>query len=117
MVFGSSTEVEAIGIREAVLWLEDKRVTQSIVETDAKAVVDALHSSMEDILELGQLISDCKQLLSRNHFTLQHMKGNANEAADALAKLAISLDSLYNWEDASQHIHQIVSRDIPILYH
>ena len=47
--FGSSTKAEAIGIREVVLWLEDKRVTQAIVEADAKAVVDALHSSMEDI--------------------------------------------------------------------
>ena len=76
----------------------------AIVETDAKKTVhDAIHSKEEDVLEFGQIISECINQVNRE----------ANEATDALVKLASSLGRLNNWGDVPQPIKQnVVERDV-----
>ena len=65
------------------------------METDVKAVVDALHSLIEDNSEFGQFINECKWFLIRNHFTLQ-IETPIKLLMLWQIKLAISFDCLNN---------------------
>ncbi|RVW56574.1 hypothetical protein CK203_086747 [Vitis vinifera] len=80
----SPKEAEALGLREAARWLLELRVSNVIVELDAKGVYDAFYSKALD----------------------------SNATADALAKAASSFASPSFWRDAPPPLGAILASDI-----
>uniref|UniRef100_A0A803PAP9 RNase H type-1 domain-containing protein n=1 Tax=Cannabis sativa TaxID=3483 RepID=A0A803PAP9_CANSA len=56
--------VEAIGVREALSWIKDHSWLSVDLETDCLSVVQAIRSSVVMLSLFGQVVSDCKDLLS-----------------------------------------------------
>ena len=73
----SPKEAEALGLREAARWLLELRVSNVIVELDAKGVYDVFYSKTLDRSEFGMLIQDCRSLFLDQSFTLYHVKRQA----------------------------------------
>lgn len=55
---------EAIGIREALSWVKNRKEYEAIVETDCLQVVQLIRSSYSTISYLGRIIEECKDLLN-----------------------------------------------------
>ncbi|RVX23698.1 putative mitochondrial protein [Vitis vinifera] len=87
----SPKEAEALGLREAARWLLELRVSNVIVELDAKGDYDAFYSKALD--------------------------RQANAAADALAKAASSFASPSFWRDAPPLLGAILASDVSISSH
>ena len=113
----SPKEAEALGLREAARWLLELRVSNVIVELDAKGVYDVFYSKALDRSEFGMLIQDCRSLFLDQSFTLYHVKRQANAAADALAKATSSFASPSFWRDASPLVGAILAFDVSISSH
>ncbi|KAF2314505.1 hypothetical protein GH714_027119 [Hevea brasiliensis] len=56
------TEAEAMGLREALCWLQQSSFTNAIVDIDSQVVFHAIHSCGEDCTEFGNIISDCRPI-------------------------------------------------------
>ncbi|RVW31876.1 Transposon TX1 uncharacterized 149 kDa protein [Vitis vinifera] len=87
----SPKKAEALGLREAARWLLELRVSNVIVELDAKGVYDSFYSKALD--------------------------RQANAAADALAKAASSFASPSFWRDAPPLLGAILASDVSISSH
>ena len=55
-------EAEALGIREVLSWVKQKRWSHVVVEMDALQVYLALTNHQQDLSPFGLIISDCIQL-------------------------------------------------------
>uniref|UniRef100_A0A803Q393 RNase H type-1 domain-containing protein n=1 Tax=Cannabis sativa TaxID=3483 RepID=A0A803Q393_CANSA len=76
---GYVATVEAIGVKEALNWIQDKQWYHVEVETDSKLTVQAVHSSTIMKSVFGLLVQDCRCLLhSMTNVTLCFVKQFAN---------------------------------------
>ena len=55
------------------------------MEKNAKTVQAAIHAKDEDVSKFGQIISECKRLMTELQFTISHVNRTANEAANTIA--------------------------------
>lgn len=82
-------EGEAYALMLAITWLTNLGYEEAILEFDCKLLVDHLHSSIEDHTEFGDLVMQCKYLLSfKPLFKVHFIKRQANEVAHKLARMA-----------------------------
>ncbi|XVF50914.1 hypothetical protein PTKIN_Ptkin04bG0141900 [Pterospermum kingtungense] len=56
-------EAEALGLYFALSWVQSLNLKKVIFEMDAKLIVNALVSCMNDVMEFGSLIHDYKSTL------------------------------------------------------
>ncbi|XVF57396.1 hypothetical protein PTKIN_Ptkin06aG0202000 [Pterospermum kingtungense] len=61
-------EGDVVGVREALLWVQQLGFRLVCFETDAKYVADAISSTSLDISEYGSLIQDCVSILKNERF-------------------------------------------------
>ncbi|XVF53832.1 hypothetical protein PTKIN_Ptkin05aG0130800 [Pterospermum kingtungense] len=72
------------------------RLSYVIFESDAKIVVDAVHSSKPNSSKFGLLIKNCSLLLNKDEdYKLCFIRRQANKVAHALARAACSYASPY----------------------
>lgn len=68
---------EAIGVREALSWIEQKGWHNVQVETDSLVAVQAVRSSTQFLSYFGCIIQECRQLLEdlrHKHVALSFVK-------------------------------------------
>ncbi|KAM6552927.1 hypothetical protein CsatB_013689 [Cannabis sativa] len=81
---------ESIGIREALSWIKGHGWQHVIVETDCLTVVQALRSTIDMISPFGQVILECKELLSAlKTVSVLFVKRSANMVAHNCARASI----------------------------
>ncbi|KAM6561917.1 hypothetical protein CsatB_021915 [Cannabis sativa] len=82
---------EAIGVREALSWIKDKRWQQVVLETDCLVVVQAIRNPTHMISLFGDVIKECQNLLvNLRGVTISFVKRSANLVAHTIARAAIS---------------------------
>jgi ribonuclease HI len=86
---------EALGLFHAIQWMQDMQFNNIDFELDSKVTRDAFHSRHTDNTEFGSIMKACREMFSA-HFTnsrVEFIRRQANAAAHALARKAISLAS------------------------
>jgi ribonuclease HI len=84
-------EAEALGIREALTWVQNKygAATSIEVESDCLQAVQAINSRHANNTEFGSIIVMCRNLLFlRNNCKVSYVRRQANQVAHSLAQAA-----------------------------
>ncbi|XP_074346245.1 uncharacterized protein LOC141685020 [Apium graveolens] len=82
---GQFVEAEAIGIREALLWIADKGLEGFEFESDSMLTIKALRSGEKKQLEVGHVLQSCTNLLQMNStFSVHFVSRQANKVAQEL---------------------------------
>jgi ribonuclease HI len=81
------SEAEALGVLEALRWLQREQMTNVQLETDCLQVIQALHSKTRNNTEFGVVINLCRTLLNSNvNCQASHVRRQANRVAHSLAQ-------------------------------
>jgi ribonuclease HI len=92
----SVLEGEALALLHVVKELELRGLSQVIIETDSKCVVDAIHHFRGGNSEFSSIICHINNVLSLNpNFMVKFIKRQANMVAHTLARVAISWSRRY----------------------
>ena len=106
----NAKEAEAIGMREAILWVMQQGVDHVIFETDAKSTVDALNNHETDISEFGSIISECRDLLNQVlSFKYSFVRREANVIAHSLARESRYYGGFQQWQDPPNFIEGLLT--------
>ncbi|KAF7836704.1 ribonuclease H [Senna tora] len=93
--------MEAMGIRKGIEVAQAGGITHLVIESDAKLVVDMLHSSCT---HMSRLSSICRCILELcNHFTdcdIRWIPRSCNSSADCMARVALSFSCDKVWPDS-----------------
>ncbi|CAN1291744.1 hypothetical protein LINPERPRIM_LOCUS21274 [Linum perenne] len=86
-----SKEVEAQALLEALSWKEQEGLAEVTFETDARVVVNALSSLLDNTSEFGDLLRSYRAVLIRHpNFVVNFIRRDRNRVAHTLAKRSIS---------------------------
>lgn len=83
-------EAEAIGVREALSWIKMLQLHHCKIqlETDSLLVVQGVKSSGVNLLEVGEVLEQCRKLLSELSETSIHfVRNRANRVAHEFARM------------------------------
>lgn len=87
-------EAEAMGILEALSWLQTLALSDVVIESDSLLTVNALHQNIDSHLEVGSVLQDCRDILDhRPDFSVSFTRKQANKAAHVLARVPCSVNS------------------------
>ncbi|GLT52798.1 hypothetical protein SLA2020_261170 [Shorea laevis] len=85
--------VEACSIRRAMQWAQELNLGRVIIETDCASIVTALSENVALNSDLGNVLSDCKLLMSSFlHCQIKHVRRTGNAVAHELAKRALQAE-------------------------
>ncbi|XVF49555.1 hypothetical protein PTKIN_Ptkin04bG0022200 [Pterospermum kingtungense] len=85
----SAKEAEAIGLLEALPWVEGLGHAKVLFELDALSVVKDVGSTITDLLEYGSIIRRCRNhLISKSVFLVHFVRRQANEVAHVIPREA-----------------------------
>jgi ribonuclease HI len=83
-------EAEAVGLRDAILWLGQLGLSDVHIELDCKLVVDSICDKNNNQAEFGNIIADCRSLLQQfTNFKISFVRRQANVVAHSLARVSI----------------------------
>ncbi|CAH9093733.1 unnamed protein product [Cuscuta epithymum] len=108
----SVKEMEALAIREALLWSKSQEWEKIVVETDALQVVSGLAE------ELGSsyfdlILDDIRVMITSNvNINVSHVKLSANRVAHKFARVVVSLSDRRVWFDAPLFIVSLMANDL-----
>jgi ribonuclease HI len=81
------SEAEALGVLEALKWLQHEQLTNVKLETDCLQVIQALQSKSRNNIEFGIVINLCHSLLNSNmNCKASHIRRQANRVTHSLAQ-------------------------------
>ncbi|XP_024636060.1 uncharacterized protein [Medicago truncatula] len=83
-------EAEAVGLRDAILWLGQLELSNVQLELDCKLVVDSIYDKNNNQAEFGSIIDDCRSLLQQfTNFKISFVRRQANVVAHSFARVSI----------------------------
>lgn len=86
-------EAEALAVLEGLQWLLTLQHDIVVIESDSLLTVRALHCPEENVLEVGNVLEACRNILNlRPGFSISFVKRQANKVAHLVAKLPCSLN-------------------------
>ena len=89
----SVMEAEMTGITEALTWAQNYTNTV-VIESDSPLSVEAIRNGQESLLELGDLIHQCRDFLRHNdRLKLSFVRKQANKVAHSIARIPCELNS------------------------
>lgn len=88
-------EAETIGIREILSWCRDTGSEwRAMVESDSLLFVNAITCDKNNLLELGEVIEDCRQILRDSpHISIHFIRRMANKVAHEIARITCLVNS------------------------
>jgi hypothetical protein len=105
---------EAIGLLQALKWVNELQLYDIDFEMDCKRIVDGLYSKKNYRSDLGAILNNCRTILASS-FVNSHVKfirRQANEVAHRLAGAAPSLASFHNFIDIPTCIYDIIINEM-----
>ena len=106
----SVPSIEAWAVKRAIQFVLEIGLTEAEFEGDSQIIVSALNNSHPSLASYGLLITDAKVLASKlQNFSFSHVKRQGNQLAHALARKALSCNSLEVWMES-------VPPDLELLY-
>jgi hypothetical protein len=105
---------EAIGLLQALKWVEEMQLFDIDFEMVCKKVVDGLYNKRIYRYDLGAILNDLRTILTSS-FVNSHVKfirRQTNEVVDRLAGAATSLTSFHNFIDIPTCIYDIIMNEI-----
>lgn len=86
-------EAEMVGIAEALSWLKQLPVSDVVIESDSELCVNAINGDNTNLLELGNLVQQCKsEVCSRGGVLVDFIRKQANRVAHMIAKIPCALN-------------------------
>ncbi|XP_074351632.1 uncharacterized protein LOC141690759 [Apium graveolens] len=82
-------EAELIGVREALSWIKEGQYGSAkvLIESDSLLSIDAIQKDKINLLEVGEVIEECKQgLQSLPSVSVRFIRKIANRVAHSVAK-------------------------------
>ena len=88
-------EAELVEIAEALKWIGEVPMrTQVTLESDSLLSIDAINSSNNNLLEMGNLISLCREFLKRrNGVKVGYIRKQANRLVHSIARIPCKSNS------------------------
>ncbi|KAK1367655.1 hypothetical protein POM88_033747 [Heracleum sosnowskyi] len=83
-------EAEAAGVRETLSWIKDMQMQEDAVtvESDSQLTILALQSIGLNLLEVGEVIASCKQILDNlQRILVVFIRKNANKVAHEITRI------------------------------
>ena len=105
-------EVEALALREALIWALSLKLDDVEFETDSLLVVNSLSSYSLDCSEYGFLISDCVCLRGNGNYSIRFVKRQANKCAHVLTRHACFNASLYESFVIPSWLEEVILSDL-----
>ncbi|XVE88895.1 hypothetical protein DITRI_Ditri19aG0105500 [Diplodiscus trichospermus] len=106
-------EAEAVGLLEALSWSLALGFENVLFELDAKNVVAAVNSSLEDISEFGSIILRSRKLFSMDSsYKVVFARRLANMVAHTLAKTSCSYANPLDFYEVSHIISELLEDDV-----
>jgi ribonuclease HI len=105
---------EAMGLLSALKWVDELQLRDIDFEMDCKRVVDCLHSSRTYNSELGDILRDCRFILTTSlvNSHVKFIRRQANEVAHRLAREATSLASFHIFINIPTCIYDIILNEM-----
>uniref|UniRef100_A0A803PKP8 Reverse transcriptase domain-containing protein n=1 Tax=Cannabis sativa TaxID=3483 RepID=A0A803PKP8_CANSA len=105
---------EAVGIKEALSWIKNKRWSDLVLETDCLNVVHDFNSNKPMISPYGFVIKDCKAILEHLvNVSIVFVKRSANKVAHALARNSVLMaDCTFSMATLPTDISSLVLDDL-----
>ena len=107
---------EAIGVKEALSWIKAQGWSKVELESDSLLVVQSIRSFTEMPSYFGQIVSDCRHLLSslNQHFvSLKFVRHSANRVAHHLARSTCFVsDHMLGAQDVSPNLLSVLYSDL-----
>jgi ribonuclease HI len=106
-------EAEARGLKEAIIWLGNRGLTDVSIELDCKQVVDGISNNIGTNSEFGAILRSCKVSLSFfPNFKISYVRRQANNVAHSLARASLSYDSSHCHDHMPSCIEYIVMNEM-----
>ncbi|XP_074346913.1 uncharacterized protein LOC141685724 [Apium graveolens] len=107
---------EAIAIKEALSWIQDRGWSKIVVESDCLTAVQAVRSKVPMRSPFGDVIQSCRNMLaSFNTVSLFFIKRSANMAAHELARLSFSFpDRVFDRMSVPIEVKNVLRRDYSV---
>ncbi|CAH9086857.1 unnamed protein product [Cuscuta epithymum] len=111
----SVKELEALAVREALIWLISQEWEKIVVETDALQVVSSLAEEPGNSY-FDLILDDIRVMIASNvNIKVSHVKRSANRVAHKLARVAVSLSDRRVWLDLPpSNIVSLMANDLLI---
>jgi len=111
--FSTVLEAESIALLESIKTTISNGMHTVLFETDCKFLVDALTSPAVLISEFGNLVSQCRRLLSSNpDYVVSFVKRQANKVAHTIARASLSHPSLYTFNDVPSTMYYLFMNEM-----
>ncbi|KAL8126011.1 hypothetical protein AgCh_013344 [Apium graveolens] len=95
----SPREAEALGLKEALLWVKELGYKRCTFETDAKELVEACRSAQGNTY-FHLIVLDCIDLLKHyDEVLVDYVPRSANVVAHELARATYSMSGVHEWVD------------------
>ena len=83
-------EAEAVGVREALSWIKEQHLHTCKIklESDSLVVVQSINNGITNLLEVGEVLEQCKNLCNELSATSIHfVRNQANRVAHEIARI------------------------------
>jgi ribonuclease HI len=98
----SVPSIEAWAVKRSIQFVLEIGLTDAKFEGDSQTIVAALNDPKPSLAPFGLLITDAKVLASKlQSFSFSHVKRQGNQLALALARKALSCNSLEVWMESA----------------
>jgi len=106
-------EAEFIALLESIKTTISNGIHTVLFETDCMSLVDALTSPAISISEFGNLVSQCRRLLSSNlDYVVSFVKRQANRVAHTIARASLSHSSPHTCNDVPSTMYSLFMNEM-----
>jgi len=107
------TEAEAWGLFEAMKFALANGMSFVMLESDCEVIVDTVNSHQVPQYEIGDIISNCKDLLSTYvSFVVNHVRRQTNKVVYSLARASLSHNNPNILYDVSDYLYSLIINEM-----
>ncbi|XP_017224846.1 uncharacterized protein LOC108201070 [Daucus carota subsp. sativus] len=111
-------EAEMVGVIEAISWANQLQIPSVIVETDSQLCANAIkgENSNNNLLEIGNLIQQCKALIrSSSRVLVDFVRKQANRVAHQIAKIPCMLNGFSDFTSPPSCLLETIMSDFSLI--